>query len=208
MKKLSQYKEEAENIVVITLGDPAGIGAEITLKALGSSYLPQTMQPLLIGCKRTLQHTYLKLKSQGIRELANPDELEIKNLPLTKTLIEGQANAHTGKASFDWLTKGTEILLENKARALVTAPIAKYAWEQAGFNYPGQTERLGELSNIQNPSMLFTAKSPYSSFRLNTLLATTHIPLEDVPKNLTPKLVWEKLDTLLSFCQKFKKNPR
>ena len=56
--------------------------------------------------------------------------------------------------------------------------------------------------------MLFTAKSPFTKWRLNTLLATTHIPLKDVSKKLTPDLIIAKLDCLLDFCSRFKKTPK
>ncbi len=207
MNQYSQYSNETKNTVVISVGDPAGIGIEVTLKALGSLNLPTKMKPLLIGCARTIELIYAKLSAKGISSLANPSELEIYDIPYTHNLVEGKANQNTGEISFQWLTKATEILLEQKARALVTAPIAKHAWKEAGYNYPGQTERLAELSGIKNPSMLFTAQSPYSSSRLNTLLATTHIPLSEVPKRLTPELITRKLDVLLAFCQKFKKHP-
>ena len=55
--------------------------------------------------------------------------------------------------------------------------------------------------------MLFTAVSPYTAWRLNTLLATTHIPLGAVAQTLTPELVHHKLDVLLEFCRRFNPHP-
>ncbi len=207
MKKKVEYSE-AKNRLAIALGDPAGIGIEVTLKALGSSDLPKNMHPLLIGCKRNIEIILSQLKSQGISELPTLNELEIENIPCKHEVINGKPNQNTGKASFDWLTRASEIVIQQQARALITAPIAKYAWQAAGFDYPGQTERLAELTGIPNPSMLFTAKSPYSSWRFNTLLATTHIPLSEVANKLTPQLITSKLDTLLAFCKRFKSNPQ
>jgi 4-hydroxythreonine-4-phosphate dehydrogenase len=99
------------------------------------------------------------------------------------------------------------LLEHSQARALVTAPIAKHLWHAAGHRYPGQTERLAELAGSDHSSMLFTAVSPYSRWRLNTLLATTHIPLGAVARTLTPELVRHKLDVLLDFCRRFNPNP-
>jgi 4-hydroxythreonine-4-phosphate dehydrogenase len=99
------------------------------------------------------------------------------------------------------------LLQHSQARALVTAPIAKHLWHAAGHRYPGQTERLAELAGSDRSSMLFTAVSPYSAWRLNTLLATTHIPLGTVAQTLTPELVSHKLDVLLDFCRRFNPNP-
>ena len=100
------------------------------------------------------------------------------------------------------------MVLAKKAKAIVTAPIAKYAWHKAGHLYPGQTERLAEISGCKEVSMLFTAASPYNGWRLNTLLATTHIPICKIPIKLNPQLVFTKLNALLSFCKKFSEEPR
>ncbi len=203
----NQYSEDKQRLV-IPLGDPAGIGAEVTLKALGSTDLPPNIQPVLIGCKQSLEKIYSKLKSNGVRPLAEPKNLEVLNMPLIGELIPGRPTAKTGDASFRWLTRGIELLMQGEARALITAPIAKSAWHEAGHLYAGQTERLAEITGVKYPSMLFTAVSPKSGWRINTLLATTHIPLSDVPKKLTPELINFKLDTLLEFCKRFKSHPK
>ena len=203
-------KEDLSNSsrIAIPLGDPAGIGIEVTLKALSSKNLPMNMQPLLVGCKHEIEKTYLKLVNQGMTSVINPKEIDIENIPFEGAFTSGQGNAKTGKASFDYLTRAVEIVLEGQARALVTAPIAKYAWHKAGKLYSGQTERLAELSQIKNPSMMFTACSPNTDWRLNTLLATTHIPFEEITKQLTSEIIYSKLDILLEFCKKFKKKPK
>ena len=180
---------------------------EVTLKALASATMPNDLQPLLVGCRTSLNATYRRLLNQGISSLANPETLEIIDLPLQAPLHPGRASASTGAASFQWLTRATELIMEPTARALVTAPIAKHAWHAAGHHYPGQTERLAELANVEQASMLFTALSPHSGWRLNTLLATTHIPLSQVCEMLTPATVRSKMDVLKSFCKRFTSYP-
>ncbi len=202
----SQENKEKKNIM-ISLGDPTGIGIEVTLKALGSSKIPKNIKPVLVGCKKNLELTYWNLRKKGIAPLANPSEFQIEDLPLEGKLNYGQPNAQSGEASFHWLTHAANFVIKGEARGLVTAPIAKYAWHLAGYNYAGQTERLAEMSGCKNPSMLFTAISPNNGWRFNTLLATTHIPLREVPKKLSSELIISKLETLLQFCQKFKSNP-
>jgi len=162
----------------------------------------------LVGCKRNVELIHSKLRAKLTVPLANPRDLEFEDMPLKENIIEGHPSKQTGEASFRWLTRASELVLSGKGSALVTAPIAKHIWQTAGFNYPGQTERLAELSGIKHASMLFTAESPHTSCRMNTLLATTHIPLEKVPSSLTPELILSKLNTLLSFCKKFKELPK
>ena len=203
MKMKKQY---AKNHIAIAMGDPAGIGMEVILKALGSNKLPNQIEPLIVGCKKQLNRVYSELNSQGVQGLANPKNFQIVDLPINDNIIPGEPKIESGDASFHWLTHATELVMQGKAKALVTAPISKLFWHKAGHIYPGQTERLAELSGSKNPSMLFTAVSPHNGWRLNTLLATTHIPLAKIPEKLTPTLIESKLNTLLIFCKKFKLN--
>ncbi len=198
--------KENKNKLIISLGDPAGIGTEITLKALGSQYLNKKIEPLLVGCKNNIYTTYSKLIKHGIHNIPNPNKLDIIDIPLDKKVIPGIVNEFTGSASFKWLLNATNLLLEGKANALVTAPISKIAWHKAGHVFAGQTELLGKLTNSKT-SMLFTALSPNNGWRFNTLLATTHIPLNKINDTLTKELIKYKLDTLLNFCRKFKERP-
>ena len=199
---------KSKDNIVIALGDPAGIGIEVTLKALGSNKLPAGINPLLVGCKENINFTYSNLSSKGITHLAHPKDLNIINMPINSLVNAGEPNEISGDASFRWLTSATDLVMRGDVRAIVTAPISKYFWHQAGHIYPGQTERLAEIAGTNNPSMLFTAISPMNGWRFNTLLATTHIPLSEIPKKLTPSLIEEKLDALLKFCKIFKDRPR
>ncbi len=194
--------------IVITLGDPAGIGSEVILKALATKKITQLINPLIVGCKATLEMSYKKLIARGVFPLANPNELKIEDIPVKEIIQEGSPSKQSGEASFDWLTRATELVLEGKAKAIVTGPISKNAWHLAGFSYQGQTERLAELSGIKKASMLFTAISPLSKWRINTLLATSHIPIKTISQQLSPQLIEHKLNILLHFCQKFNPYPK
>lgn len=191
--------------LAIALGDPAGIGAEVTLKALAQPHLRQG-NVLLVGCRRWLEASYQTLQAQSGEPLRDPADLEILDLPLAEPVVPGSSTAAAGAASFAWLTAAAELVQRKQCRALVTAPIAKVSWHAAGHTYPGQTERLAELTATPEASMLFTARAPHGQWRLNTLLATTHIPLAQVSGTLNPALVQRKLDALLAFCQPL--NPR
>ena len=205
MKK--QYSE-LSNRIVIPIGDPAGIGIEITLKALQKGTWAKEMKPILVGCKKTLKNTYIKLKAEGITSLASPDDFEIEDIGLNESVKLGEPSAASGEASFKWLTHGTKYLIKTNARALITAPIAKHAWHEAGHYYPGQTERIAEIAGISNPSMLFTALSPITGWRFNTLLATTHTPFIDIGSKLNSQIIKSKIETLLAFCKRYTKHPK
>jgi len=193
-------------LLAVALGDPAGIGAEIVLKALARA--GEDAPVVLVGCRRWLEEQHQLLREAGCTSLVDPARLRMVDLPLAEPITPGQTGTAAGAASFAWLTRATQLVLEGRCRALVTAPIAKASWQAAGHRYPGQTERLAELCGVEEASMLFTARAPHGRWRLNTLLATTHIPLAEVPRRLTPALVERQLDRLLAFCQRFEPKPR
>ena len=194
--------------IAIALGDPAGIGAEVTLKALADPrWQTDGLQPVLVGCRRWLEASFQALKQQGNDLLRDPGELEVLDRPLAQAARPGQSTAACGDASFSWLSDAVELVQSGECRALVTAPIAKASWHAAGHAYPGQTERLAELAGVQEASMLFTARAPGGQWRLNTLLATTHIPLRAVPDQLNAARLHSKLDALLDFCTRFTPTP-
>ncbi|MEN9767740.1 4-hydroxythreonine-4-phosphate dehydrogenase PdxA [Vulcanococcus sp.] len=193
--------------LAISLGDPAGIGGEVTLKAM-ASWRGRDDAPVLVGCRRWLENVYQNLKAGSQIPCADPAELEMLDLPLAEPITAGAPNASSGSASFLWLTAATELVQSQRCQALVTAPIAKQFWHAAGHHYPGQTERLAELAGAREASMLFTARSPQTGWRLNTLLATTHIPLSEVPEKLSAERVLQKLEVLRDFCERFNPRPR
>jgi 4-hydroxythreonine-4-phosphate dehydrogenase len=110
--------------LVLPLGDPAGIGAEVTLKALARPW-PPGAEITLVGCRQWLEQSYDQLKRQGAAPLADPAELKVVNLPLEEAVRCGHSDAATGAASYRWLTRAAEMVLAGAADALVTAPIAK-----------------------------------------------------------------------------------
>ena len=83
----SPLDPNASQQLLIALGDPAGIGMEVTLKALASSRLPASLQPVLVGCRRSLMATHARLLQQGITAVADPDQLIIDDQPLELSLI-------------------------------------------------------------------------------------------------------------------------
>jgi 4-hydroxythreonine-4-phosphate dehydrogenase len=109
----------------------------------------------------------------------------------------GQASAATGAASFAYLKRAIADAVAGQYDAIVTGPIAKSAWKAAGHHYPGQTELLAEGAQSDRFGMAFVAKSPHTGWWLRALLATTHIPLAQVPEALTPALLTQKLDLLI-----------
>ncbi len=193
--------------LALTLGDPAGIGSEVILKALADPQIRQNCDLTVIGSAEALVATYNQL-CQNQHSLASdyihPDELSILDVKLTANegqISTGTGNAASGAASFAYLETAIARTLAGEFHGIVTAPIAKSAWKAAGYNYPGQTELLAEKAGVGRFGMLFVARSPYTGWTLRTLLATTHIPLCQVADTLTPQLLSAKLDLLVECLQ-------
>lgn len=163
--------------IAITTGDPNGIGAEITIKALNKLGLnPDNI--VLVSNKKILDF-YGKLDK----------EYEIIEIPFNSEIKVGEVTKESGEFSFQSVKKACEI----GAKAIVTAPVAKNALYLAGHKYNGQTEILQKYlaHNGQLAEMLFLAED----FRV--LLLTRHVALKDI--NLTKDVVVEKVLNLKDF---------
>ncbi len=191
--------------IVISVGDESGVGPEIILKALCSNEIPDNIEFILVGSKKNLEYTYTKLRNLGLENLANPNNLEIYDLEISPIIDESKSSF--GNSSFYYLTKAIEIVKQYPNSALVTGPICKKSWSLAGHYFSGQTEVLAKSCGVKNVGMLFTAKSPITGWRFNTLLATTHIALCEVPKKLNTELIHAKLDLFKEFCILYNKKP-
>jgi len=183
--------------VVLSVGDESGIGPEIILKALCSNQIPKNIDFILVGSKKNLHNTYKYLRSLGLENLANPKNLKIHDLEISS--LRNDLKSSYGNSSFQYLRKAIEIVKKSPNSALVTGPICKKSWSLAGHYFSGQTEVLAKACGVKNVGMLFTAKSPITGWRFNTLLATTHISLSEVPKKLTAELIHSKLDLFRNF---------
>lgn len=162
--------------IAITTGDPNGIGAEITIKALNELDLPQD-KIVLISNKDVLDY-YGKFDKK----------YDIIEIPFDKkNICPGKVTKEAGEFSFQSLLKVCEI----KPKAIVTAPVAKNAMYLAGHNFNGQTEVLQKYLAHDNQlaEMLFVA----NNFRV--LLLTRHCALKDV--YLTKEIIVKKITNLV-----------
>jgi len=186
--------------LALTMGDPAGIGPEIILKALADKSSLPKCQITVIGNRQILQFTYehlLKQTDLTAEDLVDPQTIDLLDVPFGNTITFGQGDAVTGSFSFACLEQAIALTLNHQFQGIVTAPIAKSLWKAAGHEYPGQTEVLAQRAGIKKFGMLFVGQSPYTGWILRSLLATTHIPLSEVSKTLTPELMSLKLNLLL-----------
>jgi 4-hydroxythreonine-4-phosphate dehydrogenase len=180
----------------ITLGDPAGIGPEVAVKALlESKEIYEVSSPILIGDAEVVSSI---LSNTGNRLNIIQDIGEAKaqfgtidiisaNFLRTKDYKIGEVQAICGKAAYTYIEKGVNLIKGRKLKALVTAPISKAALKLANYDYPGHTELLAALSLSSIVRMMFVLD------KLRVVLVTTHIPLRKVPTQITTKKIAESI---------------
>jgi 4-hydroxythreonine-4-phosphate dehydrogenase len=176
------------------MGDPAGIGPEVTLKALAS--LPQRrIQPILVGDTAVWAETARRLKMRFEPDLGgrvgHPVVVATSELP-PRFRIPGRPRTRLhasacGEAAYAAIVEAVSLVRQGKAAALVTAPISKAHLVAAGHNYPGHTELLAALSGNVPVRMMMAGS------RLRVVLVTIHMPLREVPKRLTEAVVFETI---------------
>ncbi len=187
--------------LAVTLGDPAGIGPEVILKAIADPAVAGCCDVTVVGSRSVLEQTCKNLSPSFREGEKNLEQLEILEVPLEGEITLGRGDAVSGAASFAYMEEAIARALAGEFHGIVTGPISKACWKAAGREYPGQTELLAERSGVKRFGMLFVARSPHSGFSLRSLLATTHIPLSQVSAALTPELLSAKLDLLVECLQ-------
>jgi 4-hydroxythreonine-4-phosphate dehydrogenase len=156
------------------MGDPSGIGPEVTVKAMASLRGSKLADFFVIGDSFVLEKVK---KSLGVK-------IDIPVFDLANVASAGFAYAKTnpvyGKASMDYIDAALEILSHGGADAMVTGPVNKAAIHDAGYgHFTGHTEYLAEHANTEDFGMMFVGGN------LKITLVTRHVALKDVPKALT-----------------------
>lgn len=167
-------------VLGITMGDAAGIGAEIIVKSLADKHLYEIAQPVVIGDKKMMQRALDLLQSPlKINVVTNLDNLNAKygtidlvdldNVPAD--LPYSQVDPRAGKAAYEYVEKAVQYAMANKIQAVVTAPLNKESLHAGGKMFPGHTEILAQLSGTKDYSMMLVSE------KLRVIHVTTHVQL-------------------------------
>src|SRR5215218_8053230 len=166
----------------ITMGDPAGIGPEVVLKAVAEEEIRRVCVPVIIGDAQLLAHTARTLDLQSGYDIIRtgesfPDDLSepvIYHLDNITGLIEpGIESGAAGKAAGSYIEAAVELCAAGSIDAIATAPINKRALFLGGYSFPGHTEFLAHLTGAEEYAMAFVAAN------LRIVLLSTHVPLAE-----------------------------
>ena len=214
MNRQSQI-EQMRPVIAVTMGDPAGIGPEIIVKALATPEIYQWCRPIALGNAQIFRRATQKTRSSlRIREMADIHQATFSKNTLTvlnctqvgmDDFKPGIPSAKTGRAALEAIQTAVQLINNGSVSAITTAPLSKEALRAAGCPHPGHTELLSELTGYPEVGMLMVAPLPKQFMthrsrtiathhpqplsQLRILLATTHVALKTLPEILTPSRV-------------------
>jgi len=177
MIKVIENSKNKLPIIGITMGDPAGIGPEITLRSLIDQRIGEVCIPRVIGDLAHLKRTASDLNIPAdlvsdISEIENSRQIFVYDMNnVAKDLAYGDWSAASGKASAEYIETAVELWRNGSINAISTAPISKAAISKAGYDFPGHTEFLAALTESPKIAMSFFAE------KLRVVLLSTHISL-------------------------------
>ncbi|MEO0809420.1 MAG: 4-hydroxythreonine-4-phosphate dehydrogenase PdxA [Pseudomonadota bacterium] len=179
------------NFIAITMGDPSGIGPEITACVAADNTLP--VRPIVIGDIGLMRQKVASLGLQvTVTAIEKPEEaaswqddtIQVLQVgqPLENVPI-GAVSAQSGQAAFDYICTAIELARQGRVAAIVTAPIHKEALSAAGIKYPGHTEMLADLGGADNVAMMLANRD------LRVVLVTIHCALSAAIERITQENV-------------------
>lgn len=181
--------------VVFTCGDVNGIGPEIALKAFKKIFSKKQKNKIVFVCPKNVFDHYYRLTKAAfeyhIVENNNYTNLNLNLIALPDTKLKfGFPTKASGQVAFESIKKSLELINNNLADALVTAPISKEAFNLANINFPGHTELLAASEKNNNYMMLFL------SDKIKTGLLTIHTPISKVSKLITKERLISAIELL------------
>lgn len=196
-------------VLAITMGDPAGIGPEIVLKALAHRSVAERCLPLVIGDRRILERAMswdgvpsLKIQpivtlEQLVEECAQETNgvalMDLANADPASCTV-GAVSAPSGRAAVEYVQRACDLCMSSMADGMVTAPLNKDAMNQAGFDYAGHTELLADRTGAKKVTMLLVGPG------LRVVHVSTHVALEEAVRRVRQERVAEVIDLAYRGC--------
>lgn len=194
-------------IIGISMGDPAGIGPEICIKALSDISVYERCKPIVVG-NAAVMNQAVKFLNSGLKinpvldvksakfEFGTVDVYDLKNVEMSELKL-GEVTAMAGKAAFEAVKKVIDLALANEIDATVTAPINKESIHRAGHKFSGHTEIYAHFTNTAKFAMLLADEN------LRVIHATTHVSLRRACDLCKKERVLEVISLLNDACVQF-----
>ncbi|MBW2216930.1 MAG: 4-hydroxythreonine-4-phosphate dehydrogenase PdxA [Deltaproteobacteria bacterium] len=177
------------------MGDPAGIGPEIIVKALADEKIYSLCRPVVLGDPAVLSSTLPMARGMALNIIENSSEA--KSVPGTIDLVAvsnlerevqpGSPIVEGGKAMVEYIFKAVEMIKKGELNAMATCPISKVLMHQAGHKYDGHTQLISHLTDTDEYVMMLAGE------RLRVSLVTIHCSLKEVPALLSKDMVYKTI---------------
>jgi 4-phospho-D-threonate 3-dehydrogenase / 4-phospho-D-erythronate 3-dehydrogenase len=178
--------------IAVTMGDGAGVGPEVVVRALSEGQVHRLCRPVVIGdahrlataariCALPVSLNVIDRPAQARCAPGTIDVLDLNLLP--EDLPFGKLSPVAGDAAYRYVRLASELALNGEVQAICTAPLNKEALHAAGHRYPGHTELLAELTGVAEVSMML------STAKVRVIHVTTHIGLIDAIERIDAGLV-------------------
>lgn len=178
---MKETSKSLKPVLGITMGDPCGIGPEVTARALARPDITAKCRPLVIGSIKVFEKA-IRLVNTGLETHAISDVREAQfrdgvidvldqDLVDAETLVPGIVDARAGNAAFQAVRKAIELAMAGEVHATVTGPLNKEALNLAGWHYNGHTEIFAELTGTKNYAMMLADE------HLRIVHVSTHVSL-------------------------------
>lgn len=179
----------------VTSGEPAGIGPDVCLSL--AERLDE--RPVVVLIDKTLLQQRAEILNQkilftdfvGQTHASAQGELFVEHVPLDEHVVSGQLNAHNAAYVLEQLRRSADYALSGRSIGVATAPVQKSVINEAGIHFSGHTEYYQEFAGVDRVVMMLATKT------LRVALATTHLPLRDVPDAITKQRLHQVIDILI-----------
>lgn len=186
--------------IAVPLGDPAGIGPEIVVKAVSSTEITDIARCVVVGDYNVIENAVKITNTQiKLHIIEKPEDyndgylniIAINNIDFTKLHI-GEVSAMCGKAAYEYIEKSIKLAMEKQVAAVATPPINKESLKAANIPYIGHTEIFGALTNTVDPLTIFEVRG------LRIFFLTRHVSLRKACDLITK----ERIEDYVKRCVK------
>ncbi|MCB0474131.1 MAG: 4-hydroxythreonine-4-phosphate dehydrogenase PdxA [Flavobacteriaceae bacterium] len=210
---MKNIKEPYKPIIGISMGDPASIGPEVTLKAVATEKIGQLCRPVVIGdagvLQKVIQLTNLNLKINRVKDVSEAqfkkgtvDVFDMHNVDISKHEM-GKVAAAYGHAAFENVVKVIELAMKNEIDATVTGPIHKESINLAGHKFSGHTEIYATYTHTNKYAMLLVEED------LRVIHVSTHVSLREACDLVKKDRILETIELIDEACRRLGiENPR
>ncbi len=189
------------------MGDPAGIGPEIIVKALESDVTYEQCRPIVSGDAKVMEYAVRQMNSalrvrpvknvsDALFERGTIDVLDLNCIDMT-TFQQGVVSEQCGNAAFLAVTQAIDLAMKNEVDGTVTAPLNKEALNLAGHHFDGHTEIYAHFTNTKKYAMLLADEN------LRVIHVSTHVPLRKACDLVKKERIMDVTDLIVDACKQF-----